>query len=247
MHKDEAFLHSTANGALCQAIRCAYLTASRETADPKSAALTLLEAYLAAQATMITVLTSSGAVAAHGNARAFCSDFPCVASPFCVFGIAAGSPPSLRDGDLLRPHRSPYCLRARASGKSTEKCSRTCIHYYAEQRAIRAILTKSFKPSVQKPAKLKIKALCASGNGWSLPRPYIPIHRPAQASIAIAAANGALGREVQNARRSRTDRMENKPKNNKVWNVKKASVLQVKWLALDFPARGSGAGRGCSG
>src|SRR5260364_249192 len=61
---------------------------------------------------------------------------------------------------------------------------------------------------------------CASGNGWSLPRPYIPIHRPAQASIAIAAANGALGREVQNARRSRTDRMENKPKNNKVWNVK---------------------------
>ncbi|WP_158641829.1 hypothetical protein [Candidatus Glomeribacter gigasporarum] len=57
MHKDEAFLHSTANGALCQAIRCAYLTASRETADPKSAALTLLEAYLAAQATMITVLT----------------------------------------------------------------------------------------------------------------------------------------------------------------------------------------------
>src|SRR5260363_415248 len=136
MHKDEAFLHSTANGALCQAIRCAYLTASRETADPKSAALTLLEAYLAA----------------HGNARAFCSNFPCVASPFCVFGIAAGSPPSLRDGDLLRPHRSPYCLRARASGKSTEKCSRTCIHYYAEQRAIRAILTKSFKPSVQKPA-----------------------------------------------------------------------------------------------
>src|SRR5260364_324036 len=57
MHKDEAFLHSTANGALCQAIRCAYLTASRETADPKSAALTLLEAYLAAQATMITVLS----------------------------------------------------------------------------------------------------------------------------------------------------------------------------------------------
>src|SRR5260363_274219 len=27
----------------------------------------------------------------------------------------------------------------------------------------------------------------------------------------------------------------------------KASVLQVKWLALDFPARGSGAGRGGSG
>src|SRR5260364_284274 len=74
-----------------------------------------------------------------------------------------------------------------------------------------------------------------------------PCQSAAQASIAIAAANGALGREVQNARRSRTDRMENKPKNNKVWNVKKASVLQVKWLALDFPARGSGAGRGCSG
>src|SRR5260363_260291 len=111
MHKDEAFLHSTANGALCQAIRCAYLTASRGTADAKSAAVTLLEAYLAAQ-----------------------------------------SPPSLRDGDPLRPHRSPYCLRARASGKSTEKCSRTCIHYYAEQCAIRALLTKSFKPSVQKPA-----------------------------------------------------------------------------------------------
>src|SRR5260364_30846 len=55
--------------------------------------------------------------------RAFFSDFPCVASPFCVFGIAAGSPPSLRDGDLLRPHRSPYCLRARSLSKSTEKCS----------------------------------------------------------------------------------------------------------------------------
>src|SRR5260363_43024 len=50
-------------------------------------------------------------------ARAFFSDFPCVASPFCVFGIAAGSPPSLRDGDLLCPHRSPYCLRVRSLGK----------------------------------------------------------------------------------------------------------------------------------
>src|SRR5260363_8826 len=29
------------------------------------------------------------------------------------YELAAGSPPSLRDGDLLRPHRSPYCLRAR--------------------------------------------------------------------------------------------------------------------------------------
>src|SRR5260363_72043 len=53
-------------------------------------------------------------------ARAFFSDFPCVASPFCVFGIAAGSPPSLRDGDLLCPHRSPYCLRVRSLGKLTE-------------------------------------------------------------------------------------------------------------------------------
>ncbi len=47
MHKDEEFLQSTANGALCQAIRCAYLVASRETTDPKSAALTVIEAYLA--------------------------------------------------------------------------------------------------------------------------------------------------------------------------------------------------------
>src|SRR5260363_402650 len=57
--------------------------------------------------------------------RAFFSDFPCVASPFCVFGIAAESPPSLRDGDLLCPHRSPYCLRVRSLGKLTEKCSST--------------------------------------------------------------------------------------------------------------------------
>src|SRR5260364_206805 len=56
--------------------------------------------------------------------RAFFTDFLYVASPFCVFGVAAGSPPSLRDRDLLRPHRSPYCLRARSAGKSTEKCPR---------------------------------------------------------------------------------------------------------------------------
>src|SRR5260364_198380 len=55
--------------------------------------------------------------------RAFFTDFPYVASLLCVFGIAAGSPPSLCDGDLLRPHRSPYCLRARSSGESTETCS----------------------------------------------------------------------------------------------------------------------------
>src|SRR5260363_80902 len=30
------------------------------------------------------------------------------------YGPAAGSPPSLCDGDLLRPRRSPYCLRARS-------------------------------------------------------------------------------------------------------------------------------------
>src|SRR5260364_393990 len=45
-------------------------------------------------------------------ARAFFSGLPGVASACSVFGIAAGSPPSLYDGDLLRPHRSPYCLRA---------------------------------------------------------------------------------------------------------------------------------------
>src|SRR5260363_335678 len=38
--------------------------------------------------------------------RAFFSGLPRVASACSVFGIAAGSPPSLYDGDLLRPHRS---------------------------------------------------------------------------------------------------------------------------------------------
>src|SRR5262249_52904494 len=55
--------------------------------------------------------------------RAFFSDFPCVASLLRVFGIAAGSPPSRSEADLLRPHRSPYCLRARSLGKLAEKCS----------------------------------------------------------------------------------------------------------------------------
>src|SRR5260363_156672 len=49
----------------------------------------------------------------------FFSGLPCVASACSVFGIAAGSPPSLYDGDLLRPHRSPYCLRARSLGNLT--------------------------------------------------------------------------------------------------------------------------------
>ncbi|CCD28885.1 Glycosyl transferase, family 39 [Candidatus Glomeribacter gigasporarum BEG34] len=40
------------------------------------------------------------------------------------YGPAAGSPPSLCDGDLLRPRRSPYCLRARSLCKLAEKCSR---------------------------------------------------------------------------------------------------------------------------
>src|SRR5260364_114458 len=57
-------------------------------------------------------------------ARAFFSDFPCVASAFSAFGIAAGSHPSrCARRNLLRPHRSPYCLRARPLGQSTEKCS----------------------------------------------------------------------------------------------------------------------------
>src|SRR5260363_223704 len=54
--------------------------------------------------------------------RAFFSGLPCVASR-SPYELAAGSPPSLRDGDLLRPHRSPYCLRARSLGNLTEKCS----------------------------------------------------------------------------------------------------------------------------
>src|SRR5260364_366568 len=56
------------------------------------------------------------------GSRAFFSDFPGVAS-LSPYKLAAGSPPSLRDGDLLRPHRSPYCLRARSLGNLTEKCS----------------------------------------------------------------------------------------------------------------------------
>src|SRR5260363_387100 len=38
------------------------------------------------------------------------------------YGPAAGSPPSLRDEDLLRPHRSPYCLLACALCNRIEKC-----------------------------------------------------------------------------------------------------------------------------
>src|SRR5260364_153753 len=61
------------------------------------------------------------------NARLehFFSGLPCVASACSVFGIAAGSPPSLYDGDLLRPHRAPYYLRACSLGNLTEKCSKT--------------------------------------------------------------------------------------------------------------------------
>src|SRR5260363_107516 len=53
---------------------------------------------------------------------AFFSGLPGVASR-SPYELAAGSPPSLRDGDLIRPHRSPYCLRARSLGNLTEKCS----------------------------------------------------------------------------------------------------------------------------
>src|SRR5260364_27332 len=56
--------------------------------------------------------------------RAFFTDFPYVASAFSVFGIAAGSLPSLRDGDLLRLHRAPYWLRAYSLCNLTEKGSR---------------------------------------------------------------------------------------------------------------------------
>src|SRR5260364_485633 len=58
------------------------------------------------------------------NARTFFSGLPGVASAFSVFGIAAGSPPSLRDGNLLRPHRAPYCLRASSLCNLTDKGSR---------------------------------------------------------------------------------------------------------------------------
>src|SRR5260364_220899 len=53
--------------------------------------------------------------------KAFFSGLPCamMRSPY---GPAAGSPPSLRDEDLLRPHRSPYCLLACALCNRIEKC-----------------------------------------------------------------------------------------------------------------------------
>src|SRR5260364_362655 len=70
--------------------------------------------------------------------RAFFTDFPYVASAFSVFGIAAGSPPSLRDGDLLRLHRSPYCLHARASGNLTETCSSTAARLRRSFSAVQA-------------------------------------------------------------------------------------------------------------
>src|SRR5260364_438245 len=55
--------------------------------------------------------------------RAFFSGLHYVTSR-SPYELAAGSPPPLRDGDLLRPHRSPYCLRARSLCNLAEKGSK---------------------------------------------------------------------------------------------------------------------------
>src|SRR5260363_464168 len=68
--------------------------------------------------------------------RAFFSGLPCVASPFRVFGIAAGSPPSRSEADLLRPHRPPYCLRACSLCNLTEKRSNVKLGSFGVKRSI---------------------------------------------------------------------------------------------------------------
>src|SRR5260363_26239 len=97
--------------------------------------------------------------------RAFFSGLPCVASACSVFGIAAGSPPSLYDGDLLRPHRSelaagsppslydgdrlrphraPYYLRACSSGNLIEKRSKRRPVY--SKAPLIQLKTQKFEP-----------------------------------------------------------------------------------------------------
>src|SRR5260363_370676 len=67
--------------------------------------------------------------------RAFFSGLHCVASR-SPYELAAGSPPSLRDGDLLRPHRSPYCLRACSLCNLTEKRSNVKLGSFGVKRSI---------------------------------------------------------------------------------------------------------------
>src|SRR5260364_375915 len=66
-------------------------------------------------------LSNANAQASRLSSALF-SGLPGVASR-SPYELAAGSSPSLRDGDLLPPHRSPYCLRARSLGNLTEKCA----------------------------------------------------------------------------------------------------------------------------
>src|SRR5260363_400537 len=75
--------------------------------------------------------------------------------------VYAGSPPSLRDRDLLRPHRSPYCPRARSSGKSTEKCSiakRRMSHTASGDDAV-SNQSRLAISSIKAPAKQQIHSI----------------------------------------------------------------------------------------
>src|SRR5260363_378083 len=59
------------------------------------------------------------------KSRAFFSDFPCVASCFLSFGLAAGSPPSLRDG-ACSARIDPYTVFALAPVANRLKNALAC-------------------------------------------------------------------------------------------------------------------------
>src|SRR5260363_158067 len=91
-------------------------------------------------------------------ARAFFSDFPLCGFSVSAFGIAAGSHPSrCARRNLLRPHRSSYCLRARSLGKSTEKCSKpVCgIHGWVFCSSVLLISSGAAAPSLDEAAPVR--------------------------------------------------------------------------------------------
>src|SRR5260363_50323 len=68
-------------------------------------------------------------LSAHDNditTQSVFSGLHCV-SARSPYELASGSPPSLRDGGLLRSHRSPYCLCACSLCKLAEKRSEYAV------------------------------------------------------------------------------------------------------------------------
>src|SRR5260364_220180 len=103
------------------------------------------------------------------HARAFFSGLPGVASACSVFGIAAGSPPSLYDGDLLRPHRSPYCLRACASGNLIEKRSKRRPVY--SKAPLIQLKTQKFEQIFESGGRDQRMQRGHEGRAYSVPEP----------------------------------------------------------------------------